>query len=174
MKRSEKGQLVAIIIVALIIVLVAWYAITRPRYYEATTLTEITYVPASVDEDGPYLTFGFAGALPTERVAGTSAILVGFEVAASSPTPASIGAGLVAALAKGLPFVPTLGGPTLGGPSLGGPSLGGPSLGGPSLGGPSLAGGAATVTTNTVPRDAPAAPMRLTGVGIMRFIVPTH
>jgi hypothetical protein len=144
MNGKTRRQLIAVIIVAIVVVAAVWYAVSRQRHYAATTLTSITYIPASASGAGPYLTFTFSAPLPAQSVAGTSAVLKSFAVDATSPTPATFGVELVNALVAGAPFVPD------------------------------PQSDPAVITTNTLPANAPASPMALSGVGTMWFIVPTR
>jgi hypothetical protein len=153
MDSTTKKQLVALILVALIVVLVAWYLLTRQTHYQVATLTEIRYAPTT--ETPPYLTFTFSQPLDPARVRGATAVLKSFQVSPSSPTPPATAAPFLALLTRG-------------------PEAGGKAQG-PVPFVPIYATWAPSVlTTNTLPGQvAPfTAPMTITGTGIMWFTAP--
>lgn len=102
MDRKTKSQLIAVVVVALIAVIVAWYVRTRQVHYQLESLTRIDYTPAAA----PYLTYTFSQPLPAGQLAGNAAVLKSFTVAADSPTPPATANALIGLLTKGLPFVP--------------------------------------------------------------------
>lgn len=149
MKSSTKKQLLAVVILALIAVFVAWYIVTRQTYYQIGTLTQINYTPTTGAP--PYLVFTFSSPLDPSQVTGTTAVLKSFTISPSSPTPPSTAAPLVTLLTAGpnnqgpAPFVPTF---TASVPNV--------------------------ITTNTLPSGATTftQPMTITGNGMMWFAVP--
>jgi hypothetical protein len=153
MNSTTKNQLIAVVIVALIAVIVAWYIVTRQKYYQNATLTQIQYTPPTGDP--PYLVFTFSQPLDPTQVKGTTAVLKSFQVSSISPTPAAIAEPFVALLTQG-------------------PQVSGKAQG-PAPFVPTLAPVApAALTTNTLPAQVSAytLPMTITGTGTMWFAVP--
>ena len=102
MGGRARNLLTALVAVALVVVVAAWYLAARPVRYQLSTLTRIDYSPAAA----PYLTYTFSQPVPPGQVAGNTALLRSFTVDAASPTPPAAAAGLIALLTKGLPFAP--------------------------------------------------------------------
>ena len=144
MRRKIRNQLIVAIIVALIIVVIAWRSRTRPSYLRVATLTDISYQPPSATNRDPYLVYTFSQPLPADAIRGTSAVLKGFSVSAASPTSGPAADAFLSQLMNGVPFVP--GSPT------------------------GVAG--TELTTATVPASMPTSPITVTGTGVMWFVSP--
>lgn len=158
--RKTKSQLIAVVIVALIAVIAAWYVTTRQTYYQYSTLVRIDYVPppaASICSPAcptgqscvgggcvattPFLTFTFSQPLAPSQVAGNTASFKSFAVGADSPTSATAAGPFTELLTK-VPFAPD----------------------------PQTS--ATVITTNTLPAGASTTAMTITGSGSMWFAVP--
>lgn len=144
MRRKTRNQLVAVVIVALVIIIAVWRTRLRPSYFQATTLTQISYQPPSAANKDPYLVYTFSQPLPADAIRGTSAVLKGFSVGAASPTRGPAADALVSRLVNGVPFVPG-------------------ALDGAPL---------TQLTTTTVPASMPTTPVAVSGTGVMWFVAP--
>ena len=108
MHRRTKNRLLIAIIVAMIILVIAW-RLTAPRqeYYKVDGLRAVYFDPNS----SPALTFVFAADFDPTMVRGSTAFLKEFAISASGgPNTQRLEAGLLAALQKGggVPFTPEI------------------------------------------------------------------
>ena len=80
----------AAVVVAFLVVAVAWYSLRRPRYYRNASLTRIEYRPG--DPQAPLLRFGFRVPLDAVQVGGSSAFVAGFTPDGANADPAAAAA----------------------------------------------------------------------------------
>lgn len=104
MRASTRRTLLAVCALLLLLVLAAWYYVTRLPSATVDGLSTIIYRPAA-EGAAPYLTFAFSRPLNASWLAGTTARLASFTPAADAPPFA---AGLAGLLLRGPPFATQL------------------------------------------------------------------